>query len=260
MTRHTTRMIAIANQKGGVGKTTTVVNLGVALARMQKKVLAVDLDPQGALSVGLGIDSFGLQETLHTALMDADFLVNRIIYPVKAYMDLIPANIDLASAEIDLVAETRREFNLQRVLEPLQPWYDFVLIDCPPSVGLLTVNALTASQEVLIPVQCEYFAMRGIRLLLEAMEGIKDRLNPDLVLAGILATMYATGTVHAHEVLEEIQSAFGEKVFDIVIHKSIRFAEASVASQSMMEYDASHKGADAYRQLAQAVVDRGAVS
>jgi chromosome partitioning protein len=252
-----TRTIAIANQKGGVGKTTTVVNLGVVLARMQKKVLAVDLDPQGALSVGLGIDGFGLDKTVYTALTEPDLPINRIVYPVKAYLDLIPSNIELASAEMELIAEIRREYILRRILEPLRPWYDFILIDCPPSLGLLTVNALCASQEVLIPMQCEYFAMRGIRLLLDAIDRIKARLNPDLELGGILATMYSTGTIHAREVLNEIRSVFGDKVFDIVIHKSIRFAEASVASQALVEYASEHKGAEAYRKLAKALVAQG---
>jgi chromosome partitioning protein len=252
-----TRMISIANQKGGVGKTTTVINLGVALAEMQKKTLVVDLDPQGALSAGLGVDGYALEETIYNVLLDVDFPLNRIIYPVKAYLDLMPANIDLASAEMELIAEIRREFILRRVLDGLKPWYDFVLIDCPPSLGLLTINALCASQEVLIPMQCEYFAMRGIRLLLDAIEKVKGRLNPNLELGGILATLYSTGTIHAREVLEEIRSVFGDKVFDVVIYKSIRFAEASVASQAIVEYAAKHKGAEAYRALAQTIADQG---
>lgn len=249
-----TRRIAIANQKGGVGKTTTVVNLGVALAQMQKRTLVVDMDPQGALSAGVGIDGYELEKTIHTALMDPDLVIQDIVHPVQAYLDLIPANIELASAEMELIAEIRREFILRRALEPLQPWYDFILIDCPPSLGLLTVNALCASSEVLIPLQCEYFAMRGIRLLLDTINKIKVRLNPDLELTGILATMYSTGTIHAREVLEELRSVFGEKVFDTVIYKSIRFAEASVASQSIVEYARKHKGAIAYIEVAKALV------
>jgi chromosome partitioning protein len=249
-----TRTIVIANQKGGVGKTTTVVNLGVALAQMEKKTLVIDLDPQGALSVGLGVDGYGLEDTIYTAMTDDEFPVRRIIYPVKAYLDLIPSNIELASAEMELIAEIRREYILRRVLEPLQSWYDFILIDCPPSLGLLTVNALCASQEVLIPLQCEYFAMRGIRLLLESIERVKQRLNPDLELRGILATMYSTGTIHAREVLEEIRAVFGEQVFDVVVYKSIRFAEASVASQAIVEYASKHKGAKAYMQVAREIV------
>ena len=249
-----TRVISIANQKGGVGKTTTVVNLSASLAQLQQKVLVVDMDPQGALSAGLGIDGYGLQETIYNALMDPEFAINRIVYPVQPYLDMIPANIDLASAEMELIAEIRREFILQRILEPLKQWYDFILLDCPPSLGLLTLNALCASQEVLIPMQCEYFAMRGIRLLLDTIERIKARLKPDLALTGILATMYSTGTIHAREVLEEIKTVFGEKVFDVVVYKSIRFAEASVANKAMLDYNERHKGATAYQELASVLI------
>lgn len=256
MAPDTTRIIAVANQKGGVGKTTTVVNLGVALAEMQQRVLVVDLDPQGALSVGLGIDGAALDETIYTVMMDREIPVKRVVYPIKPYLDLMPSNIELASAEMELIAEIRREHILGRVLGSVAEWYDYILIDCPPSLGLLTINALCACREVIIPMQCEYFAMRGIRLLLDAIEWIKSRANRDLELGGILVTMYSTGTIHAREVLEEIRSVFGDKVFEQVIYKSIRFAEASVASQAIVDYASKHKGAEAYRELAQAIMDR----
>ncbi|WP_343410488.1 AAA family ATPase [Candidatus Amarolinea dominans] len=159
----------------------------------------------------------------------------------------MPANIDLASAEIELVAEIRRELILRRILEPPGSWYDFILIDCPPSLGLLTANSLCASQEVLIPLQCEYFAMRGIRLLLSTIDKIKARLNPELRILGILPTMYATGTIHAREVVEEMRAVFGEQIFDIVIQKSIRFPEATVANQAMLDYASKHQGTRAYQ-------------
>jgi chromosome partitioning protein len=250
-----TRIISIANRKGGVGKTTTVINLGVALAQMKQKVLLIDIDPQGALSAGLGIDAFDLDETIYTILMDNEFPVNQVISPVQAYLDLIPANADLSAAEIELIPEIRRELVLRRVLEPLNSWYDFVLIDCPPSLNLLTINALCASQEVIVPLQCEHFATRGIQLMLDTVDRIQGRLNPELTLRGILATMYSTGTIHAREVLEEIRSTFGDKVFDVIIYKSIRFAEASEAKRAIVEYSNKHKGAKAYSRLAQILLE-----
>ncbi len=251
-----TKIISIANQKGGVGKTTTVINLGVALAEMEKKTLIVDLDPQGALSAGLGIDADVLEETIYTTLIEPDTPVNRVIRPVKAYLDVLPANRDLAAAEIELIPELRRELILRRVLSPVSGWYDYILIDCPPSLSLLTVNAFATSQGVIVPMQCEFFAMRVLSLLLDSIERTKARLNPDLELVGILATMYSTGTVHARQVLDEIRETFGEKVFDTVIYKSIRFAEASIANKAMVEYSRNHKGAVAYRKVADQIVER----
>jgi chromosome partitioning protein len=251
-----THTIAVANQKGGVGKTTTVINVGVALAEMNKKTLLVDLDPQGALSAGLGVDANTLNETVYNTLIDPNVPVNRVIRPVKAYLDVLPANRDLAAAEIELIPELRRELILRRVLKPLDTWYDYIFIDCPPSLSLLTVNALSTSQGVVIPVQCEFFAMRVIQLLVNSIEKTKARLNPDLELTGILATMYSTGTIHAREVLDEIRSTYEDKVFDTVIYSSIRFAEASVAHKAMIEYSSKHKGAVAYRKIAKQLIEK----
>lgn len=248
------RTIAIANQKGGVGKTTSVINLGVALAQLEQKTLLIDLDPQGALSSGMGIEANEMQQTAYTALANPDMAVQKVIRPIRTYLDLIPTNRELANLEIELISEMRRELVLRQILAPLHVWYDFILIDCPPSLGLLTTNGLCASNEFLVPLQCEFFAMRGMQLLLEHVEQIKRRLNPNLELTGILATMYATGTTHAREVLEEIQDAFGDKVFEDVISKSIRFADASVASEALLDYDHRHKGAQAYMNVARALV------
>jgi chromosome partitioning protein len=245
-----TRIISVANQKGGVGKTTTVINLGVALAEMKRKTLLIDLDPQGALSAGFGVKQDEVENTVYDIMMKDDLPTQRAIQPIQAFLDLIPANNDLAAAEIELIPELRRELVLRRAIEPLHGWYDFILIDCPPSLSLLTVNALCASNGVIIPMQCEFFAIRVIRMLIDSINRTRDRLNPELELLGILATMYSTGTVHSREVLDEIRSLYGDKVFDIVIHKSIRFAEASVAHKAMIEYASNHKGTGAYRKLA----------
>lgn len=250
-----TQIISVANQKGGVGKTTTVINLGVALAHLKKKTLVVDLDPQASLTAGLGFKANGDQPTVYDLLMNSEEMhVSQAIHPVQTYLDLIPATTELANAEIELIPELRRELVLRRVLQPLKGWYDFILIDCPPSLGLLTINSLCASEGVIVPLQCEYFAMRVLRQLLESIAETKDRLNPQLELTGILATMYSTGTVHSREVLDEIKDAFGDKVFDAVIHKSIRFAEASVASRAITEYASNHKGAKAYQKLAKKLI------
>jgi chromosome partitioning protein len=230
----------------------------VALAQLKKKTLVLDLDPQAALTAGLGFQANGDTMTIYNLLMQPDDLpVNRAVYPVQTYLDLIPANGDLAAAEIELIPELRRELVLRRILQPLDSWYDFILIDCPPSLSLLTVNAFCASKGVIVPLQCEYLAMRVLRQLLDSIAETKERLNPNLELTGILATMYSTGTIHSREVLEEIQAAFGDKVFDVVIHKSIRFAEASVANRSITDFASSHKGAKAYQKLAKQLVEHG---
>lgn len=251
-----TRIVAVANQKGGVGKTTTVINIAAALAQMKQKTLVIDLDPQSALSAGLGIDTNGGGKTVYTVLTHPEEPIRHVIQPIQAYLDLLPASTKLAAAEVELIPEIRRELILHHALESLNSWYDFILIDCPPSLGLLTTNALCASSEVLIPLQCEYFAMRGLQMLLETVDQVKARLNPNLELAGILATMYSTGTVHAREVLDEIKSVFGDKVFDVIIYKSIRFAEATVANQAIVEFAEKHKGALAYRKVAKILLEQ----
>jgi chromosome partitioning protein len=249
------RVIALANQKGGVGKTTTAINLGAALAENGKRVLLVDMDPQGALSVGLGLNPLSLDQTLYTLLMDPKRDADEIVASTKIDgLDLLPSNIDLAAAEVLLVGEVAREQALARVLRPLRKRYDFILTDCPPSLGLLTVNALTAADGVLIPLECEYFALRGMALLMDTISKITERLNPNLEIVGILATMYDARTVHGREVLGRVEDAFGDQVFRTVISKTIRFAEAPVAGQSILTYAGDSSGAAAYRALAKEVL------
>jgi chromosome partitioning protein len=243
------RTISVANQKGGVGKTTTVLNLGSALQKEGKRVLLVDLDPQAALSTSLAVPVARLPVTVYQVLL-AQIPILRAIRHSPAGLDLVPANIDLAAAEIELAAELGRERILAEALQPVTGQYDFILVDCPPSLGLLTINALVAAGEVLIPLQCEYLAMKGMNLLLRTIDRVKAKLNPDLEVAGILVTMYNTRTVHAQEVLEEVRTAFGGKVFPMVVRTSVRFKEAPAAGQSILDYAALHEGAAAYRALA----------
>jgi chromosome partitioning protein len=249
------RVIALANQKGGVGKTTTAINLGAALVEHGKRVLLVDMDPQGALSVGLGLNPLALDQTVYNLLMEPKRDAALIITSTKVdQLDLLPSNIDLAAAEVLLVGEVAREQALARVLRPLRKRYDFLLIDCPPSLGLLTVNALTAADSVLVPLECEYFALRGMALLIDTISKITERLNPNLEILGILATMYDARTVHGREVLGRVEDAFGDRVFQAVIGKTIRFAEAPVAGESILTYAADSPGAAAYRELAKEVL------
>ena len=249
------RVIAIANQKGGVGKTTTAMNLGVALAEKGRKTLLVDMDPQGALSISLGVNSYALDHTLYNVLIDSQISLYSVIHPIRSNLDLVPANIDLAAAEVELISAIAREFIFKEILQTVRSSYDYVLVDCSPSLGLLTINALTAADGVIIPLQCEYLALRGMKVLIETIEKVKAKLNPRLELLGILGTMYNTRTLHAQEVLEEIRSVFGGKVYDVVIKSSIRFAEAPVVHQSILEYDPRHAGAEAFRTLAEVIIN-----
>ena len=252
------RIIAMCNQKGGVGKTTTTINLGAALAEVGRRVLLVDFDPQGALSVGLGIPTHELDVTIYNLLIERGHDVRTVIKHTKVDgLDVLPANIDLSAAEVQLVGEVAREQILARVLRPVVDDYDVVLIDCQPSLGLLTVNALTAAHGVIIPLECEFFAMRGVALLVETIEKITDRLNPRLQVDGILATMYDGRTLHSREVVASVVEHFDEQVFHTVISRTVKFPDASLAAEPITTYDATHKGADAYRQLARELIARG---
>ena len=252
------RIIAMCNQKGGVGKTTTTINLGAALAEYGRRVLLLDFDPQGALSVGLGINPHELDETIYNVLMDRGGDVRRVIRPTAVPdLHLLPANIDLSAAEVQLVGEVAREQVLGRALRPILDEYDVILIDCQPSLGLLTVNALTAAHGVIIPLECEFFALRGVALLVETIDKVKDRLNPGLEVDGILATMYDPRTLHSREVVSRVVEAFGDRVFHTVIGRTVKFPDASVAAEPITTYASSHAGAYAYRLLARELIARG---
>ncbi|MFC4555456.1 ParA family protein [Georgenia faecalis] len=255
------RIIAMANQKGGVGKTTTTINLGAALAEYGRRVLLVDFDPQGAASAGLGINANELDRTIYTLIMQPRSDVREIIEETSVPgLHVVPANIDLSAAEVQLVNEVAREQALARVLRPVVDSYDVILIDCQPSLGLLTVNALSAAHGVIIPLEAEFFALRGVALLMETIEKVCDRLNPRLVLDGILATMYDGRTLHSREVLARVREGFGAKVFDTVISRTVKFPDASVATEPITSYAPSHSGAEAYRRLARELVARGDVA
>lgn len=251
------RVIAMCNQKGGVGKTTSTINLGAALAEYGRKVLLVDLDPQGALSAGLGVPSHELDRTVYNLMLERNTTVTDVLVPTRVPgVDLIPANIDLSAAEVQLVNEVGREHALSRALAPVLPDYDIVLIDCQPSLGLLTVNALAASDYVVIPMQAEYFALRGVALLTNTIDKVVARVNPKVSVLGVLVTMYNKGTLHSREVLERVRSAFGDKVFQTVIAKTIKFADSVVAHEPITEYAPDSPGAESYRQLAREVIAR----
>jgi chromosome partitioning protein len=244
---------AIVNQKGGVGKTTTTFNLGVGLHRRGRRVLLVDLDPQAALTAGAGISVPHLTVSVYQALLDERIDPVSIIQSTSSGVDVLPATIDLAAAEIELVSVTLRELVLRDVLAKLRPHYDHILIDCAPSLGLLTVNALAAADRVIIPLQCEFLATRGLNLLLKTLDRIQARLNRNLRVAGILPTMFDSRTVHATEILNELRGSFPGQVFDIVIKSTVRVKESPAAGLSILDYDPKHEVAEAYRQLAKEV-------
>jgi chromosome partitioning protein len=247
----------MCNQKGGVGKTTTTLNLGASLAELGRRVLLVDFDPQGSLSVGLGLHPHELELSVYNLLMQRDVAVDDVIIPSGVPgMDLLPSNIDLAAAEVQLVNEVAREQTLQRLLQPAINTYDVILVDCQPSLGLLTVNALTAAHGVIVPLECEYFALRGVALLKTTIDKVRDRLNPRLEIDGILGTMYDGRTLHAREVLERLVQAWGDTVFHTVIKRTVKFSDSTVVGEPITTYATASDGAEAYRTLAREVLAR----
>ncbi len=250
-------IIAMCNQKGGVGKTTTTITLGAALAELGRRVLLVDFDPQGSMTVGLGVGAHDLDQSIYDALIDRQVSVKDLILNTAVKnLDLVPSNIDLSAAEMQLVTEVGREQVLARVLKQVRHDYDIILIDCQPSLGLLTVNALTAANGVIIPLECEYFALRGVALLKETIERVQERTNDDLQIVGLLGTMFDSRTLHDKEVLSTLVQGWGDLVFHTVIRRTVKFSDSTVAGEPITEYSPTSPGAIAYRQLAREVLQR----
>jgi chromosome partitioning protein len=251
------KVIAVANQKGGVAKTTTVVNLAASLALLGKKALVIDMDPQGNATSGYGLNRQEIQHCMYDVLIDGAPLDGVILPTAFANVAVAPATINLAGAEIELVAEIARESKLKKALRHVRQRYDYILIDCPPSLGLLTLNALTAADGLIIPVQCEYYALEGLGQLLNTLDLVRKHLNPDLVLEGVLLTMFDARTNLSIQVVDEVKEFFGNKVFASIIPRNVRLSEAPSHGRPVQHYDARSKGAEMYQQLAKEVVERG---
>ena len=251
------RIIAIANQKGGVGKTTTSVNLSACLAHIGKKVLLIDTDPQGNATSGVGINKGDVQNCIYDVLID-DVKISDVILQTKVEnLDIIPATISLAGAEIELVSTISREVRMKHAIHEAKDIYDYIIIDCPPSLGLLTINALTASDAILIPVQCEYYALEGLSQLLSTIRLVQKHLNEDLTIDGVLLTMFDARTNLGIQVIEEVKKYFQDKVYKTIIPRNVRLSEAPSHGEPIIVYDSRSRGAEVYLELAKEVVHNG---
>jgi chromosome partitioning protein len=254
-----TRVICIANQKGGVGKTTTAINLSASVAAAEKKVLLIDIDPQGNSTSGMGFSKQGLRETIYHALLRGSGLKGMIQKTELSHLDIAISNTDLIGAEVELIQEKDREKKLDRLIKEVEADYDYIFIDCPPSLGLLTINSLTAAHSVIIPLQCEYYAMEGLGQLLKTIRLIKQALNPRLEIEGILLTMFDGRNNLSHQVANEVKSHFKDKVFKTIIPRNIRLSEAPSHGKPVLLYDIHSKGAESYLNLAREIMANGKI-
>lgn len=250
------RTIAIANQKGGVGKTTTAINLSACLAEKGKKVLAVDMDPQGNMTSGLGVDKDSVENTIYNLIIGEAKMEEVMIKDVLENLDIIPTNIDLSGAEIELLDVEEKEYIVRNEIDKIKDNYDFIIIDCPPSLSMLTINAMTTADSVLVPIQCEYYALEGLSQLIHTIDLVQQRLNPNLLIEGVVFTMYDVRTNLSNQVVENVRNNLDAKIYDTLIPRNIRLAEAPSYGLPINLYDSKSAGAESYRLLAKEVIDR----